>query len=105
MFVPNFEDAIRDVDTNEKNIPNITNNEIVRQDEDEKGEDYMDYLYTIINFSNREHRRKQNKVEYNKNSRIWQSFSSRNSFELNQDYLYLTLRSIINKCDQCRFFQ
>ena len=28
----------------------------------------MDYLYTIINFSNREHRRKQNKVEYNKNS-------------------------------------
>ena len=37
-------------------------------------------------------------IEYNKNSRIWQSFSSRNSFELNQDYLYLTLRSIINKC-------
>ena len=50
------------------NIPNITNNEIVQQDEDEKGEDYMDYLYTIINFSNKEHRRKQNKVEYNKNS-------------------------------------
>ena len=36
--------------------------------EEDKGEDYMDYLYTIINFNNREHRKKQNKVEYNKNS-------------------------------------
>ena len=37
-------------------------------------------------------------LEYNKNSRKWYSFGSRNSHELNQDYLYLTLRSIINKC-------
>tara|TARA_B100001093_G_scaffold390697_1_gene377045 strand:+ start:1592 stop:2656 length:1065 start_codon:yes stop_codon:yes gene_type:complete len=37
-------------------------------------------------------------LEYNKNSRMWESFGSRNSEELNQDYLYLTLRSIINKC-------
>lgn len=34
------------------------------------------------------------------NSRKWQSFGSRNSKELNQDYLYLTIRSIINKCGQ-----
>ena len=37
-------------------------------------------------------------LEYNKNARKWESFGSRNSTELNQDYLYLTLRSIINKC-------
>lgn len=37
-------------------------------------------------------------VEYEKNSRDWESFYSRNSFELNQPYLYLTIRPIINKC-------
>ena len=37
-------------------------------------------------------------VEYEKNSRKWLSFGSRGSSELNQDYLYLTIRSIINKC-------
>jgi hypothetical protein len=37
-------------------------------------------------------------INYEKNSRVWESFGSRNSKELNQDYLYLTLRSIINKC-------
>jgi hypothetical protein len=37
-------------------------------------------------------------IKYEKNSRVWESFGSRNSKELNQDYLYLTLRSIINKC-------
>ena len=39
-------------------------------------------------------------LDYNKNSRKWESFGSRNSTELNQDYLYLTLRSIINKCGE-----
>jgi len=34
------------------------------------------------------------------NSRKWSSFGSRNNKELNQDYLYLTIRSIINKCGQ-----
>ena len=37
-------------------------------------------------------------IEYSKNSRSWLSFGSRNSLELNQDYLYLTIRSIINCC-------
>ena len=37
-------------------------------------------------------------LEYDINSRKWESFGSRNTRELNQDYLYLTLRSIINKC-------
>lgn len=37
-------------------------------------------------------------IEYALNSRKWSSFGTRNSKELNQDYLYLTIRSIINKC-------
>jgi hypothetical protein len=39
-------------------------------------------------------------IDYAKNSRKWQSFGSRNSIELNQDYLYLTLMNIINKCNE-----
>ena len=37
-------------------------------------------------------------IEYDRNLRKWDSFGSRSSNELNQDYLYLTLRSIINMC-------
>ena len=35
---------------------------------------------------------------YEVNSRIWQSFQSRNSNNLNQHYLHLTIKSIINFC-------
>ena len=35
-------------------------------------------------------------VPYEYNSRQWLSFGSRSSFDLNQPYLYLTVRSIIN---------
>ena len=38
-------------------------------------------------------------VPYEYNSRNWLSFGSRSSFELNQPYLYLTVKSIIEKCD------
>ena len=38
-------------------------------------------------------------IDYAKNSRKWESFGTRNSFELNQDYLYLTIMNIINKCN------
>ena len=38
-------------------------------------------------------------VPYEYNSRKWTSFGSRSSFELNQPYLYLTVRSIIKHCD------
>ena len=38
-------------------------------------------------------------VPYEYNSRNWLSFGSRNSFELNQPYLYLTIRSIIKHCN------
>lgn len=37
-------------------------------------------------------------IDYIKNSRKWSSFMERNSNEINQDYLYLTIRSIINNC-------
>jgi len=39
-------------------------------------------------------------VPYEYNSRNWLSFGSRTSFDLNQPYLYLTMRSIIRQCDK-----
>ena len=38
-------------------------------------------------------------VPYEYNSRNWMSFGSRSSFDLNQPYLYLTVRSILKQCD------
>ena len=37
-------------------------------------------------------------IDYNINSRKWESFGSRNTTNLNQDYLYLTIRTIIKHC-------
>ena len=37
-------------------------------------------------------------IEHVMNSRKWESFGSRNSYDLNIDYIYLTLRSIIGNC-------
>ena len=37
-------------------------------------------------------------MDYDKNSRWWQNFYSRTSTDLNQPYLYLTIKSIINQC-------
>lgn len=39
-------------------------------------------------------------IPYEYNSRQWLSFGSRSSFDLNQPYLYLTVRSIIKHCDK-----
>lgn len=39
-------------------------------------------------------------VPYEYNSRKWLSFGSRSSYELNQPYLYLTVKSIIKNCDK-----
>lgn len=38
-------------------------------------------------------------ITYDYNSRNWISFGSRSSFELNQPYMYLTVKSIINQCE------
>ena len=37
-------------------------------------------------------------IDYKKNSRSWDSFYSRSNNDINQDYLYLTIRSVINNC-------
>jgi len=37
-------------------------------------------------------------TKYEYNSRMWASFGSRSSFDLNQPYIHLTVRSIIHKC-------
>jgi hypothetical protein len=37
-------------------------------------------------------------IPYKMNSREWESFGSRNTYNLNQPYIQLTLRSIIEKC-------
>ena len=37
-------------------------------------------------------------ISYDINARKWENFGSRNTYELNQPYLYLTIKSIINKC-------
>ena len=39
-------------------------------------------------------------VPYEYNSRNWLSFGSRSSFNLNQPYLYLTVKSIIKQCEK-----
>jgi hypothetical protein len=39
-------------------------------------------------------------VPYEYNSRNWLNFGSRSSFDLNQPYLYLTFRSIIEHCEE-----
>jgi hypothetical protein len=39
-------------------------------------------------------------ITYDYNSRNWISFGSRSSLELNQPYMYLTVKSIINQCDE-----
>ena len=39
-------------------------------------------------------------IPYEYNSRNWSSFGSRSSFDLNQPYLYLTVKSIIAQCDK-----
>lgn len=39
-------------------------------------------------------------IPHEYNSRNWLSFGSRSSFELNQPYLYLTVKSIIKNCDE-----
>jgi len=37
-------------------------------------------------------------IDYTQNARKWKSFYSRNSIDLNQPYIYLVIKSIIEKC-------
>ena len=38
-------------------------------------------------------------IDYEYNSRKWESFGSRSSYRLNQPYLYLTVKTIIERCN------
>ena len=37
-------------------------------------------------------------TKYEYNSRVWQSFYSRSSYDLNQPYIHITIKSIVNHC-------
>jgi len=39
-------------------------------------------------------------LKYEVNARVWQSFGSRNTYDLNQPYLHLTIKSIIHHCEK-----
>ena len=39
-------------------------------------------------------------INYDYNSRNWLSFGSRSSYDLNQNYIYFTIKSIIMNCDE-----
>jgi len=71
----------------------------------EKTDDYkiiQEYLLNDQDLDDDEKRKKPIlwiHVPYEYNSRKWLSFGSRSSFDLNQPYLYLTVRSIITQCD------
>ena len=56
------------------------------------------YLLSDVNLDNEKKPILWIHIPYEYNSRNWQSFGSRSSFDLNQPYLYLTVKSIINQC-------
>ena len=39
-------------------------------------------------------------INYEYNARWWQSFYSRNTYDVNQPYMFITIKSIIDKCGQ-----
>ena len=73
----------------------------MREDSDE---DYQLIQKYLLNDDNLDDFNKSKKpilwihINYEYNSRDWLSFGSRSSFCLNQPYLYLTIRSIIESC-------
>ena len=64
--IKNKRETIKNRDSKETQKENENSND--NKDMETDKDDYTDYLYTIINFSNREHRKKLNKVEYSKNN-------------------------------------
>jgi hypothetical protein len=69
-------------------------------DEDKQFNDNMiqKYLLSDANLDNEKKPILWIHIPYEYNARNWQSFGSRSSFDLNQPYLYLTVKSIINQC-------
>lgn len=74
----------------------------IREEENNDHEKIKEYL---LNDKDKENSLAESKkpilwihVPYEYNARNWLSFGSRSSMDLNQPYLYLTAKSIINKC-------
>jgi hypothetical protein len=78
-----------------------------KREREEQGDNYdMIQKYLLFDDTNIDANLAKNKkpilwlhITHEYNSRDWLSFGSRSSFELNQPYLYLTVKSIINQCD------
>jgi hypothetical protein len=78
-----------------------------KREREEQGDNYeMIQKYLLFDDTNIDANLAKNKkpilwlhIFHEYNSRDWLSFGSRSSFELNQPYLYLTVKSIINQCD------
>ena len=69
---------------------------------EEEGENYtaiQKYLLTDSSLANTKKPILWIPITYEYNSRNWISFGSRSSFDLNQPYMYLTVKSIINQCE------
>lgn len=74
------------------------------EDTDEEKASYGMVEKYLINISDAEIKQKKPilwiHMKYDINARWWSSFYSRNSTDLNQPYLYLTIKSIIDACGQ-----
>ena len=73
---------------------------IIREENTENHKAIQDYLLDDVTLAKSKKPILWIHVPYEYNSRNWLSFGSRSSFELNQPYLYLTVRSIIKQCDK-----
>jgi hypothetical protein len=74
----------------------------IRQENNDDYKIIQEYLLNDQDLDDNEKRKKPIlwiHVPYEYNSRKWLSFGSRSSYDLNQPYLYLTVRSIITQCD------
>ena len=72
---------------------------LMREENNENNEAIQNYLLDDVTLAKSKKPILWIHVPYEYNSRNWLSFGSRSSFNLNQPYLYLTVKSIINQCD------
>ena len=71
----------------------------IREEKDENYSAIQNYLLDDVTLAKSKKPILWIHVPYEYNSRNWLSFGSRSSFNLNQPYLYLTVKSIIQQCD------
>jgi hypothetical protein len=72
---------------------------LIREETSENYKAIQDYLLDDVTLAKSKKPILWIHVPYEYNSRNWLSFGSRSSFNLNQPYLYLTVKSIIQQCD------